>query len=249
MSSASKKRKVAPASDTTISTHKANPSTVLRALSVSTPPDTFIKLLEKQIYPVRLDSLPAAQKSTLLDALSHVEQARQSQEKLASIGYETHKRSLDNGVKDLLKHVKREWHDGYEEQSEMMQEISQEVLEWLPKLWQVGIEEGLEIQLIRKCLVLCTDIINKVANCGSRLEFSDMDSALTITNSKNATIYKEEYAGVKHSLAWMWRELLLKASTTPGAATKAIEADITRLKLKDKVYDLIRTKGGKQSSV
>lgn len=49
-----------------------------------------------------------------------------------------------------------------------MQEISAEVLRWLPKLWRVGVEKGLETQLVRKSLVLCTSVINQAAECGSR---------------------------------------------------------------------------------
>ena len=52
-----------------------------------------------------------------------------------------------------------------------MVEIVDEVLEWLPNLWQAGVEQGSKIDLVRDSLILCTNILKRVANCGSRCVF------------------------------------------------------------------------------
>jgi hypothetical protein len=44
----------------------------------------------------------------------------------------------------------------------MMGEIAGEVLEWLPTLWRVAVKDGLELQLIRKCILLCTVGLSKI---------------------------------------------------------------------------------------
>jgi hypothetical protein len=212
-------------------------------LSTSLPPDAFIKLLENKLYKI-LDALPTAHKTTVSDAL--IDAKRDSDEtrrKLFAIGYDEHKKSLEEGVKALLKDVKRDWKDGWERQGEMMGEIAGEVLEWLPTLWRVAVEDGLELQLIRKCLVLCTETIKKTANSNSRSEFCDMDFELTVKNRVGVTIYEESCADIYDALAWMWKEILVAASAE-GAATKAIESDINRLELKDAVYSFIRKDGG-----
>jgi hypothetical protein len=228
------------------SSSNQNPSAVLRALSSSLPPDTFIKLLENTLYPA-LDALPTAQKTAVSNSLTVAKRdSDQTRQKLDAIGYDTHKKSLEDAVRALNKDIKRNWKDGWEEQGEMMGEIAGEVLEWLPTLWRVAVKDGLELQLIQKCLLLCTETIHKVANSNSRSEFGDMDFEVTITDSKDIKIYEETHAGVDHTLAWMWKEILVAASAQ-GAATKAIESDIDRLKIKDDVYSFIRKDGGKSN--
>jgi len=243
-SNTGKKRKL---NDMSSSSSKQDPSAILRALSTSLPPNTFIKLLEKGLYPV-LDALPAAHKTDISNALVEVKRdSDESLRKLQAIGYDEHKESLEDSVKALNKSVKRDWKDGSEEQGEMMEEIAAEVLEWLPILWRTAVEDGLELPLIRKCLLLCTETINKVANCNSRSEFGDLDFEVTITNSDDVKIYEETSAGIEHTLAWMWKEILVMASAQ-GAPTKNIESDIERLNIKDDVYGFIRKDGGKSSS-
>ena len=224
------------------SSSNQNPSVVLRALSTSFSPDTFIKLLENTLYPA-LDALPTAQKTAVSNSLTVLTLTKP---KLDAIGYDTHKKSLDDAVRALNKDIKRNWKDGWEEQGEMMGEIAGEVLEWLPTLWRVAVNDGLELELIRKCLLLCSETIHKVANSNSRSEFGDMDFEVTITDSKDIKIYEETHAGIDHTLAWMWKEILVAASAQ-GAATKAIESDIDRLKIKDDVYSFIRKDGGKSN--
>lgn len=248
MSSAAKKRKLADASASSESS-KSDPSTFLRNLSTSIPPDAFIKLLENQLYPV-LDSLPPSEKVTLLAAFTRIEheslEAQKSQKRLDSIGYEAHRKSLTKGLKDLTKHINRNWKTGWQEQGEMMGEIGGEVLDWLPTLWKVGVHEGREIELIRRSLVLCTETFRKLTDCGSQSDLEDMDGfEVSIKDEKGTLIFEAPVMAFELSLPWMWRELLVKATASKDAATKAIEADIAKLKLKEEVLAFIRADGGK----
>jgi hypothetical protein len=112
------------------------------------PPNTFIKLLENTLYPA-LDALPTAQKTAISNSLTVAKRdSDQTQRKLDAIGYDTHKKSLEDAVRALNKDIKRNWKNGWEEQGEMMGEIVGEVLEWLPTLWRVAVKDGPELQLI-----------------------------------------------------------------------------------------------------
>lgn len=87
---------------------------------------------------------------------------------LASIAYAAHKTALKGYLRDLHEDVRVNWKQGYEEQGESMHEIKQDIAEWLPDLWVIGVEDGREVDLIRKCLELCTDSIQSAMHCGSR---------------------------------------------------------------------------------
>ncbi|KDQ53532.1 hypothetical protein JAAARDRAFT_427495 [Jaapia argillacea MUCL 33604] len=220
----------------------STPGAALRAVSESLPEDEFARLLAKYLYPV-LDSLPSDQCRLILRAVQDIKkEGEEVQELMDAIDYDGHEESLEGGLKGLLKHVKREWKEGYEEQAEMMTEIAEEVVGWLPTLWRVGVERGIEIPLIHKCLVLCTSIIDRVGNTDSRSTFSDMDFTVTIKRSDEVVVYAEEYANIDHALHWLWREMALSALAhgCPANVTNAIMSDIKRLKLTSDVEGMIR---------
>jgi hypothetical protein len=122
----------------------------------------------------------------------------------------------------------------------MMHRIAKDILESLPALWRAAIEDGIELENIQCCLRQCTKMINQVKKSKSR---GDMNFKITITDTKNTTIYDESGVSILQTLAWMWRDLVVAASAR-GASTEAIESDINELELYDDVYDLIRPDGG-----
>ncbi|THH14509.1 hypothetical protein EW146_g5823 [Bondarzewia mesenterica] len=201
----------------------AIPSVLLRSLSASLTPDTFIELLENHLYPV-LDSLPISQRCTVADALTAAQgdRDRRVRQKIRKIDFETHKKSLDGGLKALWNHVRRNWHDEYEKQWEMTNELAGEILSWLPDLWRTAVEDGIELPLIRRCLVLCSEVVHRMDDCNSRAEFLAGDFMLTIKNSKGTKIYEENHAYMDRPLDWMWREILIAAMTRGGPGDKML---------------------------
>jgi hypothetical protein len=211
-----------------------------------------MKMLEEKLYPV-LDALPKTRKATVCDALRLTQTQREhyeTQQKITAIGYDKHKKSLDDAVEALEEDISRNRWEGYDTHSDMMEEIVVEILQWLPTLWHVAVQDGSElrlpdgqeVQLIRECLLLCSTTVKALVNCNSRIDFDDSDFEVTITDFKNTTVYQADCTGVSHTLAWMWRELLV-ATAARSVATQAIESDIDRLKLKGKVYGFIRKDG------
>lgn len=87
---------------------------------------------------------------------------------LASIAYNTHYTALNGYLRDLNEDVRANWKEGYEEQGESMHEIKQDIAEWLPDLWDIGVEDGREVNLILNCLELCTRTVQDAMHSGSR---------------------------------------------------------------------------------
>ncbi|KIJ44738.1 hypothetical protein M422DRAFT_30216 [Sphaerobolus stellatus SS14] len=74
---------------------------------------------------------------------------------------------LTEQINALYKHVRRDW-DGWELQEEMMEEIVGDLCSWLPILWTVGVEDGVEMALIHKSLRLCYSIAGKLYDSNSK---------------------------------------------------------------------------------
>lgn len=90
---------------------------------------------------------------------------------IQAIGYDAHKVSLDKSIKALQKDCKRNWKDGYEEQGEMMEEIGSEIVEWISDLWRLMVEDDADLTLIKQALILCSDTVDRIWACHSRLVF------------------------------------------------------------------------------
>ena len=90
------------------------------------------------------------------------------QQLINEISYDAHKASLDAGIKALVKDVKRDWANGADTQSAMMDKMAKELLAWLPDLWRTAVEDGLEFPLVQRCTFLCTEAVDKIECCGSR---------------------------------------------------------------------------------
>ncbi|KAF8516567.1 hypothetical protein BU17DRAFT_67394 [Hysterangium stoloniferum] len=155
-------------------------SDILTSLSSALPAETFVQLLRKHLYPA-LDSL--TQRKPIFPAFSN----------LLSVliwAFPKGLLSLIAMVTALCKRVKRQRRGDYDIQThessqyEMMAEITEVISHWLPILWIVGVEDGVEIPLVHKCLKLCHRTIIRVYDCESCADFSDiimrMDSAVKI---------------------------------------------------------------------
>ncbi|KAH9480316.1 hypothetical protein JR316_0006914 [Psilocybe cubensis] len=186
-------------------------------------------------------NIPATSKTTKV-----APSKKSTQESIENaIGYAEHKESLKSGLKDLKEHVRRDRTDGYEEQAEMMTDISAEILKWLPKLWQLMTKvKGPDFKRIQQALVLCTDTVKGMEKCNSRCEYTDLPFNIKITDDDKNVIYKSSEC-VLDMLAWMWKELLVHAASK----NQSIDAMLTLVERRDlahSVFSLIRKPGSKQ---
>ncbi|KII85680.1 hypothetical protein PLICRDRAFT_45025 [Plicaturopsis crispa FD-325 SS-3] len=211
------------------------PSELLESLASVHQPAAYQKIIREDVYPF-LDGLPTDAKSSLVGIL---EKAYAQYEGIGLVAFESRSKAIASEIKDLKKHVKNDWHDGYEEQAEMMEIIAQKIAEWVPILWTVGVEKGVELELIHKALQFCYNNINAAQSTNSRADWGDAvdDVKVTILNAAGEVVYKVdhvyEYNLVETSIMWVWRELLLSAIVhrDDEALAKTFVADIVKLKL------------------
>jgi hypothetical protein len=95
-----------------------------------------MKMLEEKLYPV-LDALPDTRKATDCGTLGLTQAQREhyeTQQKITAIGYDKHKKSLDDAVEALEEDISRNRWEGYDTHSDMMENIVLEILQWLSTL-------------------------------------------------------------------------------------------------------------------
>lgn len=78
-----------------------------------------------------------------------------------------------------------------------------------------------------------------------RVGLEDLDFDLMIIDITGNVVY-EDNPHIMQSIAWVWTELLLSVASTNGS-TKAILADIDRLRFKDEVYGYLQWEDSKSS--
>ena len=86
------------------------PSEKLRSLASANKAKEFKRILETDLYPF-LDRLPAAQQKSLLDILNNA-----GNKNVDLVGYDTRSTSISAGLKSLVKSIRSDWKNGYEEQ-------------------------------------------------------------------------------------------------------------------------------------
>ncbi|KAF8578429.1 hypothetical protein K439DRAFT_1638854 [Ramaria rubella] len=208
---------------------KRNPSDILESLSSSFPDAVFIKLLKKHFYPA-LDSLPNAQRYNITSILATIEHDHQKEadriRHITLIDYEATKKSLQAQLKTLNKDVRDNWHNGYEWQGELMGGLAGSIIDWLPKLWTVGVEDGAERPLVHKSLKLCHKVLGGLHSCPCIWEFSNLDCGdITIVNKSEEEVYSDSNT-IYSAVAWLWRELLV-------SALRDREADLVKRMVED----------------
>jgi len=96
------------------------PSEILSSLAEALPPDTFLKIISQNLYPI-LDCLPESQQFNIASILEPIEKTNlEVARKIASVDYDGFHARLQRQLKDLEKDVRRNWKDGYEEQVSMV---------------------------------------------------------------------------------------------------------------------------------
>lgn len=88
------------------------PSEKLRSLASSNKAKEFKRILETDLYPF-LDGLPAAQQKSLLNILNNADSKNEAVE---LVGFDARSKSIAGGLRVLVKSVKTDWKNGYEEQ-------------------------------------------------------------------------------------------------------------------------------------
>lgn len=132
------------------------PSSHLRSILSAFSDDTATHLsiaLSKHIYPV-LDTLPDVQAQAILVALQAVQQEVQNTQNLVSkIDLAARKQAFESDLRAAPEHSRDMafW-------TEMGRRYTEGIRNWMPLLWQVGVEKGLNRGLVRECLSFCEEV-------------------------------------------------------------------------------------------
>lgn len=148
------------------------PSTIFKSLSTGCTADYLLQELNKYLSPV-LDALSSdSERAKIVAALKTVKNrsdlVAERHVKVGKIDFERHERSLGDGLRELENNVRESWKDGWREQSLMMRQLADEIAEWLPTLWTLGVQKGFEMDLVQECLYLCSHTVRCIKECGSR---------------------------------------------------------------------------------
>ncbi|RDB16759.1 hypothetical protein Hypma_002383 [Hypsizygus marmoreus] len=212
------------------------PSEVLNSLGSLHDAETFHHILREHVFPF-LDKLPTEQTASLVEAL---EDAEDDLAGASLINFDERSTSISKGIKELKRHVKSDWKEGYEEQAEMMTEIVEEMAGWIPDLWTAGVEQGTEHLLVHKSLKFCKSSLGALANTHSRSNFSDLDSPdIVVEDANGKVVYKNEHGSTEHAVLWVWRDLLLSAIVRVQGTSLAekLVADLESLDLASEMLD------------
>lgn len=145
----------------------SDPGTLLQDYANTVPLQTFQSFVLDQLCPT-LNSLPARQKSNISRVISEAyatwEFVPANGEK---IEFKRRGKTLEALVKALEKSCEADPYEGWEEQMEIMQDITQEILQWLPVLWRVGVEARSDTAEAHQALLGCWRTYERVITCDS----------------------------------------------------------------------------------
>ena len=159
------------------------------------PQAELVELLKTHVLP-GIDE--ASFKLVLQQAL---QQFRVRQESVELINSEKHHQSIN----EMAKKLKRA---GYNKRHEYMEGTTDEMETWLNNLFQVGIERGLELDTIQKCLIFMEGHILALINATQDPHYFDACFECHVYGPKFAIRYDGSPDYVLHNF---WRDLLLIA--------------------------------------
>ncbi|KDQ53533.1 hypothetical protein JAAARDRAFT_197342 [Jaapia argillacea MUCL 33604] len=212
----------------------------LCSISQTLPAEDFLQLLAKHLYPA-LNSPPSDFGARIPLALADLrEESDDLRDLLASVDYPGHERAFEAKLKAITRKVKRGLTD-YEDQSEMVGSFVNEAAKWFPTLWRVGVERGMKIPLIHKCISLCTDVFRRLSRATPRADFGELEISVIIQSSDGTKIFRESSTPVEHIMNWLWREIAISAIVhdLPTEETHAILLDIEKWDLTDDIRALL----------
>ena len=112
--------------------------------------------LSKHVYPV-LDTLPEAQAQAIVVALQDAQKDIKSKQDLVlKIDFAARKHTFESDLRTA------EHSQGLSVWTELRSRHTGSVRDWIPLLWQVGVEKGLSRGLVRECLSFCEEVDHRL---------------------------------------------------------------------------------------
>lgn len=157
-----------------------------------------------------------------------VERYTPSDEEKRRNRWDAHQESLEKKGNALKKDLRRNWHDGYDDQSEMAGGIFSEVGHWLNDLFEVAIEQGSDLISAQQRLIYIEKQVLQIMHNNCRYGYAQNMSdnydtyKCSITDTTNAARYCNTIDIV---IPLLWRDLLLVATVQ---SNQEVLEDFTR---------------------
>ncbi|KAK0222508.1 hypothetical protein EDD85DRAFT_1028276 [Armillaria nabsnona] len=155
--------------------------------------------------------------------------------------YKLHEVKLERDLERFQRAVDEDPRDASEVQGPALGDVYGTMTDWFKDLWNYMKEDSADLQQISNCLCLCFDNVRSTKYYAHPDVFSDGVYPCRITDANGRVIY-DDWEGIRHHLAWMYRELSVVAAHQSVGDWDEIRWDIERLGLEDDVKALIRPK-------
>ncbi len=147
------------------------------------PQAEFVKLVKKHVLPGLDDE---AFKEVFQQAVIKLKRQNAIHQK---IKLDDHKKSLKQHARELKSSLKHDWHDGSDDQMQIKNYITGEVLAWLNDLFEVAIEGGTQLATTQKCLVFIES--QRLTSCKTTVE-QISPAAMTLTTVSQTPVATED---------------------------------------------------------
>lgn len=183
---------------------KSTVSAILTEAQAALPVAEYLKLLNKNVLP----GLDVERSREVFEKA--IRNSKTKQDVAQKIGFESNKQNINQQQKALEKDIKQNWHDGWQEQIDMMVGIADEVSSWLDRLFKVAVEAGTELATVQKCLIFMEGHILQLMNNRCRTRYDECFDSLEHTIKSSGGLAR--YNGPPDTtLPLFWRDLLLMA--------------------------------------
>ncbi|KAF4568537.1 hypothetical protein EYR36_010549 [Pleurotus pulmonarius] len=123
-----------------------------------------------------------------------------------------------------------------QDQWDYMREISEDIAQWLPNIWDVL--AGGDLFLARSCIVCCAEAVKSIRNAGTAADYGDHYTDVWVVDDDGEGM---SWSHVSDALTWFWRELLIKAATRKAdSLSSIIYADLQTFDETDDVFGLMK---------
>jgi len=187
------------------------PGKLLQSLFHSLSPDVFQEVVLDRYLVRALNSLPSTHRNELSHLLC---KAFDDTRMIRKLHFYESSEVLDTLINDLeVDCTANPGGNAAQRQGQHMKEIVEAIKEWLPDLWQVGVEAGAEIRRVHESLMHCMEVCNRASAVRSRALWTDYSKGpLSIGGSNDAVLFHEQRVPVKRGILWVWRDLLICAT-------------------------------------
>ncbi|KAG9217595.1 hypothetical protein CCMSSC00406_0010112 [Pleurotus cornucopiae] len=155
---------------------------------------------------------------------------------IQTLDFDGHRKHIGSVLERLKRVCGTDCVDDFKDQWDYMREISEDIAQWLPNIWDVL--AGGDLFLARTCIVCCAEAVQSIQNAGTAADYGDHDTDIWIADEDGEEM---SWSHISDALTWFWRELLIKAATRKAdSLSPIIYADLQTFDQTEDVFGLMK---------